>query len=188
MTSRKWKVELVPNIVDHLAEIDSEALYAEYPVSTSTYDHGYRKITYGDYASAINCLAWWMHETLGPTKDFEVLAYIGPNDLRYPALILGAIKAGYLIFLTSPRNSVAAQTNLLDRLECRTVLSPTPCPPQITEILEANSHLRVVEVPSVGDILKNKGRRFPFDKTSLKRIRSPSLLCILLVQLDFQSL
>ncbi|TGO60158.1 hypothetical protein BOTNAR_0150g00100 [Botryotinia narcissicola] len=167
------KDELVPNIVGHLAEIDPEALYAEYPVSTSTYDHGYRKITYGDFASAIDCLAWWMHETLGPAKDFEVLAYIGPSDLRYPALILGAIKAGYLIFLTSPRNSVAAQTNLLDRLECRTVLSPTPRPPQITEILEANSHLRVVEVPSVEDILKNKGRRFPFDKTFSKANQEP---------------
>ncbi|KAF7934870.1 uncharacterized protein EAE98_002915 [Botrytis deweyae] len=173
MTSRKWKDELVPNIVDHLAEIDPEALYAEYPVSTLTYDYGYRKITYGDFASAVDCIAWWMHETLGPAKDFEVLAYIGPNDLRYPALILGAIKAGYLIFLTSPRNSVEAQTNLLDRLKCRTVLSPTPRPPQITEILEANSHLRVVEVPSVEDILKNKRRRFPFYKTFSKANQEP---------------
>ncbi|KAF7956004.1 hypothetical protein EAE96_004925 [Botrytis aclada] len=162
-----------PNIVDHLAEVDPEALYAEYPVSTLTYDHGYRKITYGDFARAVGCVAWWMHETLGPAKDFEVLAYIGPNDLRYPALILGAIKAGYLMFLTSPRNSVAAQTNLLDRLKCRTVLSPTPRPSQITGILEANSHLRVFEVPSVEDILKIKRRRFSFDKTFFKANQEP---------------
>ncbi|TGO49101.1 hypothetical protein BCON_0221g00130 [Botryotinia convoluta] len=151
MTSRKWKDELVPNIVDHLAEVDPEALYAEYPVSNLTYDHGYRKITYGDFASAVD----W------------------PNDLRYPALILGAIKAGYLIFLTSPRNSVAAQTNLLDLLKCRTILSPTHRSPQITGILEANFDLRVVEVPSVEDILKNKRRRFPFDKTFSKAYQEP---------------
>lgn len=97
MTSRNWRDELVPNIIDHIAEVDPEAFYAEYPVSTLTYDHGYRKITFGDFASAVDCVAWWMHETLGPAKDFEVLAYTGPNDLRYSALILSAVKSGYLV-------------------------------------------------------------------------------------------
>lgn len=50
MTSRNWRDELVPNIIDHIAEVDPEALYAEYPVSTLTYDHSYRKITFGDFA------------------------------------------------------------------------------------------------------------------------------------------
>ncbi|KAM3158058.1 hypothetical protein ABEW05_001439 [Botrytis cinerea] len=173
MTSRNWRDELVPNIIDHIAEVDPEAFYAEYPVSTLTYDHGYRKITFGDFASAVDCVAWWMHETLGPAKDFEVLAYIGPNDLRYSALILSAVKSGYLIFPTSPRNSVAAQTNLLGRLKCRTILSPTPRPPEITETLEANPDLRVVEVPNVEDILKNERRCFTFDKTFFKANQEP---------------
>lgn len=92
-------MELVPNIVDHLSEVRPTALYAEYPVSTLSYAEGYRKITYGDFANAINGVAWWLHETLGPGKDSEmlVLAYIGPNDLKYPALILGAVKAGYMV-------------------------------------------------------------------------------------------
>lgn len=97
MSTRKWKDELIPHIVDRLASVDPEALYAEYPVSTATYDHGYRRITFGEFASAIDCVAWWLLQTLGPAKNFEVLAYIGPNDLRYPALILGAVKAGYLV-------------------------------------------------------------------------------------------
>ncbi|TGO85673.1 hypothetical protein BPOR_0374g00070 [Botrytis porri] len=156
-----------PILLTNLAEVDPEALYAEYPVTTLTYDHGYHKITYDDFASAIDSVAWWMHETFGPAKDFEVLAYIGPTDLRYPALILGAIKAGYC---------VAAQINLLNLLNCRTFLSPTPRPPQITEIFEANSDLRVVEVPGVEDILKIKRRRFPFDKTFSKANQEPSVV------------
>ncbi|EMR88534.1 putative nrps-like enzyme protein [Botrytis cinerea BcDW1] len=178
MTSRNWRDELVPNIIDHIAEVDPEAFYAEYPVSTLTYDHGYRKITFGDFASAVDCVAWWMHETLGPAKDFEVLAYIGPNDLRYSALILSAVKSGYLIFPTSPRNSVAAQTNLLGRLKCRTILSPTPRPPEITETLEANPDLRVVEVPNVEDILKNERRCFTFDKTFFKANQEPFVVVL----------
>lgn len=93
----RYKGELVPSIVDHLADVTPNALYAEYPVSSLSYKEGYRKITYGDLANAVNGVAWWLHEALGPGRDFETLAYIGPNDLRYPALVLGAVKAGYVV-------------------------------------------------------------------------------------------
>jgi acyl-CoA synthetase (AMP-forming)/AMP-acid ligase II len=91
--------ELLPNIVDHFAKVKPDAVYAKYPVSTLTYEEGYREITYFDLANAINGLAWWLTEKLGPGKgqDFETLAYIGPNDLRYPAVVLGAVKAGYCV-------------------------------------------------------------------------------------------
>lgn len=93
----RWRKQLIPNIVDHLAEVEPDKLYAEYPISTASYDEGYRKITYAAFANAINGVAWWLQETLGPGRHSEALAYIGPNDLRYPALILGAIKAGYMV-------------------------------------------------------------------------------------------
>lgn len=92
-----WRNLLLPDILDHLAAHEPDSLYAEYPISTVTYAEGYRKITYGDFANVVNGIAWWLQDTIGPGKDNEVLAYIGPNDLRYPALVLGAIKAGYVV-------------------------------------------------------------------------------------------
>lgn len=92
-----WRNELTPNIVDNLAKATPHALYAEYPRSTLSYEEGYRRITYGDLANAVNGVAWWLHESLGAREESEALAYIGPNDLRYPALILGAAKAGYAV-------------------------------------------------------------------------------------------
>lgn len=89
--------ELFPSVVDHLANVRPLALYAEYPVSTLTYEEGYYKITYRDFVNVVDGLAWWLHEALGPGNGSEVLVYIGPNDLRYPALILGAVKAGYVV-------------------------------------------------------------------------------------------
>ena len=90
--------DLVPNIVDKRAKHEPDMLYAEYPVSTLSYEDGYRRISYSDLANAINGVAWWLHDVLGePGQDFEALAYIGPNDLRYPAFILGAAKAGYMV-------------------------------------------------------------------------------------------
>ena len=89
--------ELIPNLVDARAQHDPHMLYAEYPVSTTSYDAGYRRITYREFANAVNGIALWLHTNLGPGKKHEPLAYIGPNDLRYPALILGAVKAGYVV-------------------------------------------------------------------------------------------
>jgi acyl-CoA synthetase (AMP-forming)/AMP-acid ligase II len=91
-------IQLTPQIIDRLARTTPDALYAEYPNSPQTYAEGYRKITYRDFANAINGLAWWLRESLGPGDGSQVLAYIGPNDLRYPALILGAVKAGYVVY------------------------------------------------------------------------------------------
>ena len=89
--------DLVPNIVDQRANDEPDMLYAEYPVSPMSYEGGYRRITYRELANAVNGISWWLHNVLGPGQDFEALAYIGPNDLRYPTLILGAAKAGYMV-------------------------------------------------------------------------------------------
>ena len=89
--------EFIPDLVDYWARQDPDRLYAEYPVSTLNYEDGYQKFTYGDFANIVNGVAWFLHKTLGLSKDHEVLAYIGPNDVRYPALILGAVKAGYVV-------------------------------------------------------------------------------------------
>ena len=87
--------QLLPNIVDGMARARPEALYAETPASYSSYDSGYLKITYRDLANAVNGIAWLLLEKLGPGHDFETIAYVGPNDLSYPIIILAAVKAGY---------------------------------------------------------------------------------------------
>lgn len=89
--------DLIPNLVDKRALLTPDHTFAEYPVSAHTYDQGFRKISYTHLANAVNGVAWWLHRTLGPSQVFETLAYIGPNDIRYPALILGAVKAGYAV-------------------------------------------------------------------------------------------
>lgn len=58
----------------------------------------------------MNGVAWWLQNSLGP-GNFETLAYIGPDDIRIPALIVGAIKAGYVV---SPLNTMSAWADMLD--------------------------------------------------------------------------
>ena len=96
--------QLLNHIVDCIAARRPQSLWAEYPTSPVSCEAGFNKITYGKFANAINRIAWWLHDTLGPSEDFETLAYIGPNNLVYPALVLGAVKAGYKV------NDIAGQS------------------------------------------------------------------------------
>lgn len=67
------------------------------------------------------------------------------------------------LFLTSPRNSVAAHSNLFERLKCKTLLSPNPRPPAVTAISD-HQDLHVVEVPSVSYLLDTQHHHFIYEK------------------------
>ncbi|KAJ5591981.1 uncharacterized protein N7459_002350 [Penicillium hispanicum] len=155
--------ELFPHVVDHYARVKPDAIYAEYPKSPMAYDDGFRCVSFRAFANAINGLAWWLTETLGPGQG-ETLAYIGPNDVRYPALVLGATKAGYALFLTSPRNSMAAHECLFKTLHCDKLITPMPRSPPATAMLDALS-IQAFEIPSVDELLTNVYPHFEYPKT-----------------------
>lgn len=89
--------QLLNNIVDGTARTRPSAIYAEVPRSFHSYESGYRKITYRALANAVNGVAWWLQQELGQGQDHQTLAYLGPNDLAYVMIILGAVKAGYKV-------------------------------------------------------------------------------------------
>lgn len=68
------------------------------------------------------------------------------------------------LFLTSPRNSLAAQFTLFDTLNCKTLLSPDPRPPAVTAISD-HQDFHIVEVPSVSYLLDIQHHHFSFDKS-----------------------
>jgi acyl-CoA synthetase (AMP-forming)/AMP-acid ligase II len=89
--------KLLNHIVDDIARAHPNAPYAEIPVSSTSFDQGFRKVSYRAFANAINGMAWWLEKTLGKGQSFETLAYIGPNDLRHVILLLAAVKAGFKV-------------------------------------------------------------------------------------------
>ena len=122
--------DLIPNLVDKRAALTPHNVYAEYPISPYTYDLGYRSFLFTDLANAVNGIAWWLHQTLGPSHTFETLAYIGPNDIRYPAIILGAVKAGYAVRCsTFPWNCPLFWTGKLRLLDFLDLATEQPCRP-----------------------------------------------------------
>lgn len=57
----------------------------------------YRKVTYGEFSSAIDFVARILTKSLGKESCFDTLAYLGPTDLRYSIVVVAAIKAGYKV-------------------------------------------------------------------------------------------
>ena len=76
------------------------------------------------------------------------------------------------MFLPSPRNSVTAQSSLLVRVKCKTLLTSNPRPLAVTTLL-AVYKVRVVEVPNVDWLLDRAHRAFPYGKTFLKALNEP---------------
>ncbi|KJZ72767.1 hypothetical protein HIM_07842 [Hirsutella minnesotensis 3608] len=171
----RWQDDLLPHIVDRLAEKRPDAEYAHWVKESDV-----EVITYSLLANIVDGLAWWIVDQLGPGSDnasgIEVLAYMGPNDVRYPALILAAIKAGYVLFLTSPRNSADAQRTLFNRLRCKTLLTSDPAPPAARVVLEAVQPQHHLTVPSVEDLMGKQQRQFVLTKTYHEIPHEPFLI------------
>ncbi|KAF7903273.1 uncharacterized protein EAF01_006322 [Botrytis porri] len=84
-------------------------------------------------------------DTLGPAENFPTLAYIGPNDFRYNALMLGAAKAGYKMFFSSPQNSIPAHANLFKILDCKVLITVNPALPMTHSILKATGARAIID-------------------------------------------
>ena len=85
--------QLRNHIVDGIAKARPLAVWAEVPSSTTSYELGFRKITYRSLANAINGVAWWLRRS------------------RYIILLLGAVKAGYKV----RSNSATTHTRFADQ-------------------------------------------------------------------------
>ena len=88
---------LLPVLIDEIAINDPTALWIEYPADPTSYDSGYKQITFAQFANAISGTARWMEDALGHGENGETLTYIGPNDPFYGILVVAAVKAGYKV-------------------------------------------------------------------------------------------
>ena len=98
--SSEYSRRLVPTVVDEIARSEPGKVYAAIPVSSGDLDAGFRDITFAQFASAINGAAWWLERELGKSSEFRTLAYLGPNDIRYPIIAIAAVKVGYKVSTT----------------------------------------------------------------------------------------
>lgn len=81
--------ELYIRKIDQRAEWTPHQTFARIPLANWEID-GYRTLTWKQYADGINKIAHWLDATLGKSVDNDMVAYLGPNDIRY-AFIMAAL-------------------------------------------------------------------------------------------------
>lgn len=86
----------LPSIVARNAREEPHGLFARVPKGTS-YADGFQDVTKLQFATAIDHTANLIEGQYGKGANFETLAYIGPNDLRYLIVLVAGIKTGYKV-------------------------------------------------------------------------------------------
>ena len=87
---------LLVALIDRIAREHPNKCHAMYPKSTNVKD-GFRNLTYGQLAQAIDYTAWFLKKEIGTVIDGEVVGYIGPPDLRYLFFVFAAHKTGLTV-------------------------------------------------------------------------------------------
>ncbi|KAI4692726.1 uncharacterized protein J4E88_001094 [Alternaria novae-zelandiae] len=128
---------------------------------------GYKTITWKQYASAIDKMAFWFDERLGKAVDRETVAYFGPNDPRYAILIPSVVKHGRKpLYLLIPDGRVTKEglAGLIAASSCKVWLYPED--DAAGPLVDIESGLKLCALPSLEWMLDNEGQeQYPYDKT-----------------------
>lgn len=163
-------------VVDQLAAERPDGLW----VKAAASENGvlsWNDITWSQLASAVDYVAHWMEARLGPPAENETMAYMGVGDIRYPIMMLAAMKTGYKILLTSPRNSQDAQNALFRSTQCNKFLDTREFGAQVRALATHHSALDPVEIPCLDDMLQPKPAARPY--YNLHRAREGDIALIL---------
>ncbi|KAK4174802.1 putative peptide synthetase [Triangularia setosa] len=141
-------------LVDRLAADKPNDVWVKSPVTSSRGQTSWEDITFSLLKNAVDAMSDFIVQQLGPGAPDEVIAYMGINDIRYPFVILGALKAGYKPLSPSPRNSKEGNIALLNTTKCSKFLCSEEFSPHIAKLTASMPSLKPVQVPTVDGLLK----------------------------------
>lgn len=88
---------LMPHVIDHLGQYYPDKVAGSMPRNNSTLTDGFRQLTFGELAHAVNYTAWWIEKNYGRSDNYDTLTFIGANDIRYLTVIMACNKTGYRV-------------------------------------------------------------------------------------------
>ncbi|CAJ2513949.1 Uu.00g020680.m01.CDS01 [Anthostomella pinea] len=131
------------------------------------YALGFQCVTYGQLANAIIGVAQWLDTEIGRGEEERTpaIAYLRPNEFRDVFAFVGGIKAGYKLFLTSPRNSLVAYLDPLEKLKCTTIIIAGPTTPLLNEILEQRP-MRLLRMGEMDHLINHPSLPYLYRQTT----------------------
>ncbi|KAK8051651.1 hypothetical protein PG993_003036 [Apiospora rasikravindrae] len=149
---------------DELAEAVPEYVLFSYARTANPRDE-FVDITATCFANAVHKASWYLSDQLGKPKNFDSVGYYGTNDLRYLLFMLAAIKVGYKMVFTSPRNNLDGHMNVLEKSECGIFLLASGASAQVQPILDKRP-MRTLTVPELDWFLAEAPvEPYPYTKT-----------------------
>lgn len=97
MAPWNFQPRLLPQVLDQDAARDPDRLFCIHSCSLRCADHGWRRVTVGALACAVDNFAWWMEKTVASRSTPQRLVYLGPNDIRYTIFMLACMKLGHCV-------------------------------------------------------------------------------------------
>lgn len=88
---------LLPHVLDYLGRECPQKLFATYHEDGEEYQKGWVDLNFKQFAQAVDWTSWWIEKTVGKSTTCEVLAYMGPNDLRYAIFTIASMKTGHAV-------------------------------------------------------------------------------------------
>lgn len=157
---------LIPHVIDETARETPDLECVSIPRSNNPRD-GWKPVSWSQISNAVNYAAHMLIAQEGHPESgtFPTVAYIGLDDPRYLAFVIGAIKAGYQALLISPRNSIEAQTNLFTKTKCKILYHEKQYESLIQPWLAASSDMKSVAVSSWDEWIADGIDPIPYTKT-----------------------
>lgn len=151
---------------------------------------GWKPISWSQIANAVNYAAHMIIMQAGhPVPGtFPTVAYIGLEDPRYLAFVIGAIKAGYKALLISPRNSVEAQLNLFVQTKCSILFHEQQYAPMVQPWVDSKPGMKSVAVAPFKEWVADGVTSVPYSKTFSEAEWDPFLVCSLVAVPGFPKL
>ncbi|KAM0341657.1 hypothetical protein ACHAPU_009903 [Fusarium lateritium] len=163
-------------LLDKIALEDPTRPFTWIPASDSPQD-GWKAVTFLQVNNATNYLAHAISRmTKGSTDQFPTVAYIGPNDVRYPMMLLACVRAGCKALFISPRNTAAVQLSLFEATNCDYIYYAGVFQSAIKPCLEQRS-MEAITIDSVDHCLGVISPPFPYHR-SAEQIRWDPLMIL----------
>ncbi|KAF5541105.1 nonribosomal peptide synthetase [Fusarium mexicanum] len=153
------------DLVHEIATNDPNRVFTYTPSSSNPQD-GWKPVTLLQLANAVDYLAHDISKTVTKSSDDEVptVAYIGPNDFRYTAILIACVKAGCKALFISPRNTPAVQLSLFQATDCRYLYTTESFKSVMQPCLDQRT-MEVAMIESIDHLLSATPTPFPYSRT-----------------------
>ncbi|EME40944.1 hypothetical protein DOTSEDRAFT_137074, partial [Dothistroma septosporum NZE10] len=164
---------LLPSVVDDIAKHAPDTVFASTGRSSGTFED----FTYAQLANAVDRTAQWLQSQASSQLQLRsTMAYLGPSDLRYIALILAALKVGIVMFLPSPHNPVEAQKELLRATSSQVLVCSKDFGQTGADVI-ADSEVPIAILPELAELFDDaRIEHMPYEKKYAREKDQPFVI------------